>query len=297
MSQDHPVRIGVALACFNRREKTRNCLAALYTAAAPLRSIATLDVVVSDDRSTDGTVSMLAEQFPDVEVIHGSGQLFWAGGMRAAFGRLLARNLDQYLWLNDDAILFPDALEGLLTTQNQIQKVTGSAGIVVGSTCDDKGQTSYGGLRRRKGRLGALSFERMVPNGEAQQCDTHNGNVVLISKRAATALGNLDAGFRHAMADMDYGLRARAAGIPVWVMPGYAGRCDMDHPIAGSFRDNTLPLSDRWRTLTSPKGLPFDSWLLMCKRHAGAMWPLHFTWPYARTVVSWVLSRLQHTAR
>lgn len=280
------LRIGVAIACHNRREKTRACLEALNEAAAQVGSRAVLHIVVTDDASTDGTAAMIRERFPDIEVIEGTGQLFWAGGMRLAYGRLLERGFDQYLWLNDDTLLFPDALETLLATDRAMLEGTGRTGIVVGSTCDDSGKVTYGGLRRRSGRLGALGFERVIPAARPQPCDTHNGNVVLVSAQAAAGLGNLDAGFRHGMADMDYGLRAVEDGVPVWVAPGFAGRCIIDHTVAGSFKDKSLPLARRWRLLTSPKGLPFAAWWLMCRRHAGVLWPIHFAWPYVSTMLA-----------
>ncbi len=289
-------RIGVALACHNRREKTRACLDALYEAAVQMRTIAELQVVITDDGSTDGSAAMIRERFPDVEIIEGSGQLFWAGGMRLAYGRLLERSLDHYLWLNDDTLLFPDALEALLATHRAMLEATGRAGIVVGSTCDDGGKVSYGGFRRRAGTLRTFSFERTVPGAQPLACDTHNGNIVLVSAQAAARLGNLDAGFRHGMADMDYGLRAVAAGIPVWVAPGFSGRCINEHTIARSFKDKSLPLIRRWQLLTSPKGLPFASWWLMCRRHAGLLWPLYFAWPYVSTLLAWPIKRNPDTS-
>lgn len=284
-----PLRIAALLTCYNRCAKTEAALSALRAAAGGVAGTAQLSVIVTDDGSTDGTSEMLRSRFPEVEVLSGDGQLFWAGGMRRAFGRALERGFDHYLWLNDDTNLFPDCFERLLATHDAMVRTTGSAGIVAGSTCDDQGRITYGGLRRRKGRLGALKFDRIEPATHPMACDTHNGNCVLVSAQAATALGNLDAAFRHGMADMDYGLRARAAGIPAWVTPGFAGRCHHDHPIAGSFADATLPLARRWKMLTSPKGLPPRSWIVMCRRHAGILWPLHFAWPYVRTVLSAVV--------
>ena len=281
------LRIGVALASHNRREKTRACLEALHEAAARVRASAVLQVVITDDASTDGTAAMIRECFPSVEIIEGCGQLYWAGGMRLAYGRLLERRLDHYLWLNDDTVLFPEALETLLSTSRSMVDATGRAGIIVGSTCDHAGNVSYGGLRRRTGKLVALSFERITPGAQPLACDTHNGNVVLVSAQAAAGLGNLDAAFRHGMADIDYGLRANAAGAPVWVAPGFAGRCIRDHTLAGSFKDKSLPLAHRWRLMQSPKGLPFASWLRLCRRHAGVLWPIHFVWPYVSTILPW----------
>lgn len=279
------MHIGVALTCFNRREKTRQCLHALLTSASFASGI-TLSVALTDDSSSDGTSKMVAECFPSVAVLRGNGSLYWAGGMRMALAHLYAQQLDAYLWLNDDTVLDPDALQVLVTTLRSKALEDGRAGIVVGSTRDAAGVLSYGGLRRKPYRLGALSFEKIVPGAAPQRCDTHNGNVLLVSAEAVSVLGNLDPVFQHGMGDLDYGLRAKALGVPIWLMPGYAGVCVNDKVLAGSFLDRNLSLRRRLKLVSSPKGLPYAPWSVLCRRHAGHLWPLHFSWPYARTVLS-----------
>ena len=281
-----PLRIGVALTCFNRREKTEACLRALFVAAEHWGADGRIVVALTDDGSTDGTAERVQECFPQVQILRGSGSLYWAGGMRMALAHLYAQQLDAYLWLNDDTVLDPDALQVLVTTLRSKALEDGRAGIVVGSTRDAAGVLSYGGLRRKPYRLGALSFEKIVPGAAPQRCDTHNGNVLLVSAEAVSVLGNLDPVFQHGMGDLDYGLRAKALGVPIWLMPGYAGVCVNDKVLAGSFLDRNLSLRRRLKLVSSPKGLPYAPWSVLCRRHAGHLWPLHFSWPYARTVLS-----------
>ena len=280
------VRIGVAVTSFNRREKTIACLQALFSAAAQLEESVIMSVVLTDDASSDGTPELVEKLFPQVEILRGNGDLFWAGGMRLALERLYARRLDYYLWLNDDTVLYGNALKTLLITHRTIESQCGAAGIVVGSTQDLNGNITYGGMLRKRRRLGALTFDYVLPGDKPLRCDASNGNVVLVAAGASSALGNLDGRYRHGMADIDYGLRATCARIPVWVMPGYAGVCARDHGRSGSFLDSTLPFKRRWELLVSPKGLPYRSWLTLCKRHSGSLWTVHFVWPYARTILS-----------
>jgi GT2 family glycosyltransferase len=123
------------------------------------------------------------------------------------------------------------------------------------------------------------------PKDEPVPCHTLNGNCVLVPREVATVVGNLDSAFIHAMGDIDYGLRARAAGYELWVMPGYAGTC-AGNPSVGTYRDAKLALSERWKKMQSPKGLPFSQWKLMTQRHAGAFWFLYWLMPYARILLS-----------
>lgn len=285
-----PFRLGVAITSFNRRDKTKACLDGLFRSYSQLSEPVTLIVALTDDGSSDGTAEMVVQYFPQVVVLPGTGGLYWAGGMRLALAHLYKLQLDAYLWLNDDTILDADALPKLLAAQSEITQEWPHGAIVVGTTRDSAGHVSYGGLRRRPHRLGGLSFERVIPGAENVSCETHNGNVVLVSSGVVTMLGNLDGAFRHGMADIDYGLRATSAGIPIRVMPSYAGVCDKDHPVAGSFLDQKLPLLRRLRLIVSPKGLPIASWRILCRRHAGRLWLFHFSWPYIHTVLTSILS-------
>ena len=45
----------------------------------------TLDLLVLDDASSDGTGEQVAAQFPEATLLHGNGQLYWNDGMRRAF--------------------------------------------------------------------------------------------------------------------------------------------------------------------------------------------------------------------
>lgn len=273
--------ISVLMSCFNRRDLTLGCLEALYglQAAEPRH----LTTILVDDGSTDGTAAAVRDRFPQVHVIAGKGNLYWNGGMRVAFGEALKEGFDYYLWLNDDTMLMPDALDVLLRTSRELA-VKGITAIVTASTCDSSGKRSYGGVHVSKG----LVTRKLVPVDpsmtEAVACDTMNGNCTLIPGAVADKIGNLEAGFTHSFGDLDYGFRAKAAGFGVYTAPGYLGRCS-DNSRSGTWRDTKSSFRKRWKHLTSPKGSPFKEWALYCRRHQGPLWPLYVISPYAKTLL------------
>jgi GT2 family glycosyltransferase len=110
-----------------------------------------------------------------------------------------------------------------------------------------------------------------------------NGNCVLVPHEIAQVVGNLEAGFAHAMGDTDYGLRTRKAGFKLWISSSFVGTCETNSA-KGAFNDPALPLSLRWDRMMQPKGLPLASWWLFTSRHGGLLWPLYFVWPYLRVV-------------
>ncbi len=282
------VRVAALIACHNRREHTLACLRALR--AAEIEARQTCDVYLLDDGSSDGTAEAVANEFPHVHLLRGDGSLFWNRGMHRVFEAALGRGYDFYLGLNDDTLLYADALQRLLACHARITRESGRSGIVAGSTRDaTSGDLTYGGQVRKKWWK-PLTFRVVSPRDYPVECDTTTWNVVLIPDVVARRLGNLEPSFSHAMGDLDYGLRARKAGYSNWVMPGFAGTCS-DNSVEGSFRDAGISLRERLRKMIQPKGLPPKSWLLFCRRHAGPLWVVFWAWPYLRVVLESFFSR------
>jgi GT2 family glycosyltransferase/glycosyltransferase involved in cell wall biosynthesis len=275
-----PATISALITCHNRREHTMACLDSLLATTIPGVSI---DVHLVDDASDDGTSEAVAKAYPDVEITRGSGELYWGGGMRLAFGRATASCPDYLLWLNDDVILDPDAVNRLLTTYASRCAERQVLSIIVGAVRDPMtGATTYGGVRRTS-RLRRMAFAQVTPTDVSQPCDTMNGNVVLIPRSVYSIVGNIDERFTHAMGDLDYGLRARSVGCQVSLAPGYVGTCT-GNPPADTFRDPALTRRQRLRRAASPKGLPVAEWSALCRRHGGPLWPALALSPYVRII-------------
>lgn len=277
------VRVAAILACYNRRGWTLQCLDRLFRAAAMV-SCVRLSVFLLDDASPDGTGNAVSQIYPTVRVIQGTGDLFWNRGMHRAMTIAMEEGFDYYLWLNDDTMLAEPALADLIKTSQHIREQTGKDGIVVGTTEMEfgSGVATYGG-RVRPSRWRPLQFELVQPRAAPTQCDTMNGNCVLIPASVVAAVGSLDAVFRHGMGDMDYGFRARKAGFDIWVMPGFAGVCKKNR-LEGEWVDRNVPLSQRLRKMVGPKALPLWPWTVFTWRHAGFLSPLVCVWPYLNVI-------------
>ncbi len=117
-----------------------------------------------------------------------------------------------------------------------------------------------------------------------RRCTTLNGNVVLIPRATAEAVGSIGAVFVHTLGDLDYGLRVgRARGVVV-LAPGSVGACAAN-PGAGRFFDPTTPLRTRWRLLADPRGFPLRPWLHFARTHGGPLWLLYAVAPLWRLAV------------
>jgi GT2 family glycosyltransferase len=275
--------LGVIMTCFNRREMTLRCLEHLYDQDALGENLA-LEVHMTDDGSKDGTSEAVQTAFPEVNIYQGDGSLFWNGGMNLAFGQALSRDLDYYLWINDDTFLYPDALRRLLATHEQFAEAGKPDSMVLGGTLDPRdGQFSYGGFKRVS--RWTLKMIPVEPGDTPRECTTNTGNCVLIPREVAAKVGNIEPFYTHRWGDPDYGLRARKAGCDVWIAPGYVGECEAN-PTAERWTDVTLPFSERIKDFHSVKGYIKKDWFFYVRRHGGLLWFLLWLKPYFDMVTS-----------
>ncbi|EDX74678.1 glycosyl transferase, group 2 family protein [Coleofasciculus chthonoplastes PCC 7420] len=291
-------RLAVLMTCYNRKPKTLACLAALYNQRLP--SQWTMDVYLVDDSSTDGTAEAVRQMYPQVKILHGDGTLFWNGGMRLAWAEAMKQDYDYYLWLNDDTVLYPEAINTLLVNSHQLSKQGETHAIIVGSTQDpETGNLTYGGVIQRNW-WHPFHFRKVPPTETVQRCDSMNGNCVLIPQCVVQLVGNLDPVLRHYAADYDYGLRAKSKGCTVWIAPDYVGICPRNSlSSGGSNSDHSL--SQSLGKMNQPKGVRLEGatlispreWKVFTQRHGGLLWLIYWLLPYRRVIGKLVLSKHQ----
>jgi len=255
-------RIAVLMTCFNRAETTLRGLKTLF-AAQP--ADCRFDVWLVDDASPDGTAQQVRESFPSVHVIDGPGNLFWCKGMRRAWDSALAaegtEKYDHFLWFNDDAILKPDAIAGLLADSS-----------------------SHGGIA--VGKFSSDASERDVSYGFNGNGEWMNGNLVLVPRRVFDRIGPMYDGYRHAYGDHDYGLLAKRNGFPVRISSAFCGICPRQPERYLAMEGK--PLRERFRVLLDTKGICLHDAVLFRYRNWGVVMALgcfvHLT---AKALLGW----------
>ena len=263
------------MTCYNRAATTIASLEQLFACRLP--EGVDLTVFLVDDASPDRTGDTVREKFPGVTVIIGTGSLFWCGGMRLAWATAAARSsYGAFLWLNDDTRLFPEAIRMLADVAREVRETTGKDGIVVGATKDPiSGETSYGALE-------AVAREPAGIATPFRDRETINGNVVWVPRGVWKQLGNLSEHYTHAMGDTDYGLRARQLDIPIWLTPAHIGECRTN--IGRSWRDPSVSVLTRLKTLHSPKGCPPSEYVHIVRLMHPRTWPLYMLNLYRRAI-------------
>ncbi|WP_282112645.1 glycosyltransferase family 2 protein [Maribacter stanieri] len=271
--------ITVLLTCHNRKLKTYSCLEALSNCT--LEEGFDLNIFLVDDGSTDGTTEYLQGKFKNLQIIQGTGDLFWAGGMRAAwkFANEHEKNTDYYLLLNDDTIVFKDTITRLLS---DLKSVEDPKSIIVGPTLDpETKKISYGGHKL----LNKLTFksEMVVPNNEFPlQCELGNANIMLVPKEVYKEIGSLTENYTHGIADFDYTLKALKKGIKTYISSRYCGYCTNDHGVNWLPQDSNL--KERIAYLYSPTGLSYKEYIQFVKVHFPFHLPQAFLLLWGKTL-------------
>lgn len=279
----HP-RMAMLMTCFNRRALTLRCLEKL----AQQPGFRAGDLFLVDDGSADGTGDAVRAILPQARVIQGDGNLFWNGGMRLAWHTAKASGepFDFYLWLNDDVELAADTLAMLVADADAVVPRGGPVIVAAATTDPATGKITYGAHRTpsaaRRLRMGLIQ-----PTGAPLRADTVSGNIVLVSAAAEAVLGNMSPVFQHIYGDLDYGFRARQAGIPVVLASRVGGTCAANC-VAGTSLDGTLPRLARLRLrLREDRRMHARDWRHFVRMHDRGLLKsvLHTLSPYLRILL------------
>ncbi len=242
-------------------------------------------VFLTDDGSTDGTSQAIKSTFPnrDIKIIQGNGNLFWAGGMRAAWQcALLKSKWNFYLLMNDDTLFDVNAFEELIATHQYSIQAYRSPGVYSGIISSlDRSTITYGGKVYSSGLFGKSVSIR--PTGYPQICKMTNANILLVSNLVVKNIGILDEHYMHSCADWAYGIEASRNGFPVLVTGKICGYCDNDHDTEEQEHQKLRKMSikDRKRYFNSPLHSTNDILFFMRK---------YTRWKYPFVVIARVIN-------
>ena len=108
VSRDAGVRrVAIVAPVHDRRELTLRCLRSLSRID---RTGLDVSIFIVDDGCTDGTPEAIARDFPHVNIIPGSGELWYTEGTNVGVREALKHSPDYILCINDDSIFDEQAV-------------------------------------------------------------------------------------------------------------------------------------------------------------------------------------------
>lgn len=103
-------KIYVIVPVFNRKSLTERFLYCMRE-----QRFRNFETIVVDDGSSDGTAELIAERFKEVQLLRGSGDLWWTGAINLGIQHVLASasENDAILVINDDLEIDSDYMQAL----------------------------------------------------------------------------------------------------------------------------------------------------------------------------------------
>lgn len=195
----------------NRKDFTRNCLISLQN-----QTYKHFTVIVVNDGSTDGTTEMLAEEFPELKVLEGDGNLWWTRSVNLGIEYALKEGADYVMTLNDDTLHAPDFVEKTKFWSDKYPEA-----VIGGIEYDEQAdKVVYGGewLNEFTSASRNIIDDLAEKDRKGIKAVTHlPGRGLLIPKKVVETIGVFDSErFPHYYADYDYTYSAYKAGFTVY---------------------------------------------------------------------------------
>ena len=220
------VAISICIVNLNAKEYLQECLASLPAAVGTLP----YETIVVDNASTDGSVEMLQQDFPQVALIRNDENLGYTRPMNQAMQRAAGEFIMQ---LNPDAVAEPGAFEKLV----EFMQSNPAAGICTPKVLNRDGSLQYqcrrgaarpwdtvayfSGLARLFPHNPKFSGYLLtyLPENQIAEVEAVSGSCMLIRRAVVDAIGYLDEQFFAYQEDADFCFRARQAGWKIYYLP------------------------------------------------------------------------------
>ena len=282
--------LAVVLTCYNRKHKTLTCLEGLLSVES---EFAQVTVYLVDDGCTDGTSEAVSSQYPEVNILYGTGDLFWNRGMNLAFSAAVSVGYDFYLWVNDDVEFYTGVIDKLIFAYDQLS--VHRKDIIISGPTVDRTETimTYGGFKPQKTikPYDVRKISRITE--EYQPLLIFHGNCVLIPHIVVQKIGVNDPYYQHAFGDNDYSLMAAKAGCKAFLANFSVGICER-HDDSFVFLDESVPIKKRLESLHSKMNQPKTDLKHYCKKFFGIWWPYKYWSADIRIVISGVRYKIMH---
>jgi GT2 family glycosyltransferase len=223
-------RIDVIVVCWNDKDKIRVAVDSVFALPEVQRDPRFVNVVVSDNGSTDGSRTFLRERYGDrLQIVENGENLGFAGACNRAFA---ATSSDYVFLLNPDAELKPGALDAIAAFMDDHPRC-GIAGSRIynydGSVQQSVGEfDTWGGAFLRSSAWGEWPPLARFANGASlrgwnydteRQVDLAIGAALTIRRAMMAEIGPFDERFFLYHEEVDYAKRAADAGWETWFVP------------------------------------------------------------------------------
>jgi GT2 family glycosyltransferase len=215
-------QIAILVPVFNNISFTKSCLEELSKAAQEVKDDFSYQIIIIDDGSTDGTAEYISENYPDVIILKGDGNLWWSGSVNLGMQYIAEHpEIDYIVWWNNDIEASKNYFHDIPKLLEKLDTKT-----IIGSKIYEKGTNivwSMGGVfnaKTGKRHQTGLNEEDSETYEKAYDAQWLPGMGSVFHRSVLDDIGMLDAeNFPQYHGDIDYTLRATNAGYKITVFP------------------------------------------------------------------------------
>jgi len=245
--------VAVVVLSWNGRDDTLACLRSLEA----VTHVPTT-VVVVDNGSSDGSADAVAAAFPAADLVRLDANRGFAGGMNVGTARALELGADAVVYLNNDMVVEPGFLEPLVEASSDRAAAAACSQILF---FDPPDRIWYAGARYRPSRgyhgrhtgYGRPALPRTSP---PYVTDRACAGAMLVRREVLERVGLFDEALFAYAEDVDWSLRARAAGLHALIVPGSVVRHRVSAASGGESSPNTLYLGLRNSLVVAERQAP-----------------------------------------
>jgi GT2 family glycosyltransferase/glycosyltransferase involved in cell wall biosynthesis len=180
------------------------------------------EIIVVDNASNDGSADRLRASLRNVTVVEASSNDGFSAGCNIGIRAALAGGADYVLLLNSDAVLAPGALRKLTAALADHPELGMVAPVLLSREEPDRLSSAGISFSRRTGRMRHLHAGRRLSAlapGAITIVDAASGCAMLIRRSLLDRVGLLDEQYFFSFEDIEFCLRARAAGFHTGCVP------------------------------------------------------------------------------
>lgn len=204
--------VSIVIPLFNKAEYTRNCVEALARTLDPAESV---EIVLVDNASTDGTREFLDSLSGDVVVVRNTENLGFATACNQGARVSRGRNI---VFLNNDTVAQPGWLQALLAAAKEE-----GAGICGARLLYPDGRIQHAGVAFNGDGVGYHIFNGFPKDHPAvskrRRVQAVTAACMLVRRDLFESLGGFDEGYRNGFEDVDFCLRAGEKGHRILYVP------------------------------------------------------------------------------
>ncbi len=213
----HQPTVYVVVPVHNRKHYTEPFLRCMVEQTWP-----NLKVIIVDDGSTDGTSEMIREQYPEVVLLHGDGNLWWTAATNVGIREALktATDDDYVLVMNDDLEVDGDFVETLVRfAQTHPKSLVGAITVDISNPdLIDDGGVMINGWTAKSRVLNKGAQRSEIEDGYFVEPSYLTGRTALIPAPAFHEVGLYDEEHFINCGDTEFPVRAARKGYRLYVL-------------------------------------------------------------------------------